>query len=103
MTIRMTKAWQALNDAQVQRLSGQLGVYQVGTIDGTVSFIGLKKGLFTASGKACCGEVSFNGLQVPASVYESVEHEAELLAQPSQWSLRVNSSVFSQPLATSVR
>ena len=53
----------------------------------TVSFIGLKKGLFTASGRACCGAVSFSDLQVPASVCEGVEYDAELLTQPAQWSL----------------
>lgn len=53
----------------------------------TVTFIGLKKGLFTASGKACCGEVSFNDLDVPAEIYRSIDHDAELLSRPSQWAL----------------
>ena len=55
--------------------------------DRTVTFIGLKKGLFTGSGKACCGEICFNDLQLPRQVYESVEPDAELLCRPSQWSL----------------
>ena len=37
--------------------------------DLTVSFIGLKQGLFTADGPDCCGEVRFEGLEVPAAVY----------------------------------
>ena len=55
--------------------------------DHTVSFIGLKKGMFTASGKACSGEVLFEDLGVPAKVFDSVSVEAELLSQPSQWRL----------------
>ena len=35
----------------------------------TVSFIGLKQGLFTADGPDCCGRVVFEGLDVPAAVY----------------------------------
>ncbi len=53
----------------------------------TVSFIGLKKGMFTGSGKACSGEISFHDLGVPPQAYESVEPAAELLCYPSQWSL----------------
>lgn len=53
----------------------------------TVSFIGLKKGLFTASGKACSGEISFSDLGVPLQAYEAVEPAAELLCYPVQWSL----------------
>jgi NAD(P)H-hydrate epimerase len=45
----------------------------------TVSFIGLKAGLFTGSGKACCGEVIFNSLGVPEQIYENVEATAVLL------------------------
>ncbi len=39
--------------------------------DLTVTFIGLKQGLFTAEGKGCCGEIIFNALDVPAKVYAS--------------------------------
>jgi hydroxyethylthiazole kinase-like uncharacterized protein yjeF len=53
----------------------------------TVSFIGLKKGMFTGSGKACCGVISFDDLGLPAEVYESVEPDAELLCHSSQWAL----------------
>lgn len=35
----------------------------------TVCFIGLKQGMFTASGPDCCGEIHFDALQVPAVIY----------------------------------
>lgn len=35
----------------------------------TLSFIGLKQGMFTADGPDCCGEVFFDALAVPARVY----------------------------------
>jgi NAD(P)H-hydrate epimerase len=35
----------------------------------TVSFIGLKQGMFTGQGPQCCGRVHFDGLEVPATVY----------------------------------
>ena len=47
--------------------------------DVTVTFIALKTGLFTASGKACCGEVVFDSLDVPDAVYEAEVPLAELL------------------------
>jgi len=53
----------------------------------TVTFIGLKKGLFTGSGKACCGDIHFNDLGLPEEIYASVEPDAELLSDPSQWTL----------------
>ncbi len=53
----------------------------------TITFIGLKKGMFTGSGKACCGEISFDDLGLPKQAYESVEPDAELLCHSSQWSL----------------
>jgi hydroxyethylthiazole kinase-like uncharacterized protein yjeF len=37
--------------------------------DATISFIGLKQGMFTGSGPDCCGEIRFDALQVPAMVY----------------------------------
>ena len=37
----------------------------------TVSFIGLKQGLFTGDGPAVCGRVEFSALEVPARVYAS--------------------------------
>ncbi|MCK5003066.1 MAG: NAD(P)H-hydrate dehydratase [Gammaproteobacteria bacterium] len=55
--------------------------------DMTVTFIALKVGLFTASGKACCGEVIFNSLDVPESVYETELPVAELLISPENYTL----------------
>lgn len=42
----------------------------------TVSFIGLKQGLFTAEGPHCCGEIMFHGLRAPAEVYLPVLPDA---------------------------
>ena len=38
----------------------------------TMTFIGLKQGLFTGQGPDYCGEVSFDGLEVPDDVYRRV-------------------------------
>jgi len=38
----------------------------------TTSFIGLKRGQFTGKGPVCCGDIVFDGLDVPAEVYERV-------------------------------
>jgi NAD(P)H-hydrate epimerase len=38
--------------------------------DATVSFIGLKQGLFAGEGPECCGRVYFDRLDVPPGVYE---------------------------------
>lgn len=35
----------------------------------TISFIGLKQGMFTGAGPAQCGDISFDGLDVPAVIY----------------------------------
>jgi NAD(P)H-hydrate epimerase len=37
--------------------------------DATISFIGLKQGLFTGQGPDCCGDISFDALEVPARIY----------------------------------
>jgi len=37
----------------------------------TVSFIGLKRGMFTADAVDCCGEIRFDALEVPAAIYAS--------------------------------
>jgi len=37
--------------------------------DATISFIGLKQGLFTADGPEMCGRVHFDTLQIPAKIY----------------------------------
>jgi len=47
--------------------------------DATVCFIGLKLGMFTASGKACCGEIIFDDLSLPEVLYDSVPERALLL------------------------
>ena len=39
--------------------------------EATISFIGLKLGLFTGEGPACTGEIFFDGLEVPAAVFAS--------------------------------
>ena len=39
--------------------------------DLAISFIGLKRGMFTADAVDCCGEVYFDALEVPAAVYAS--------------------------------
>jgi NAD(P)H-hydrate epimerase len=38
----------------------------------TVTFIGVKQGLLTAQGPACCGQIHFAGLDVPDPVYQQV-------------------------------
>lgn len=47
----------------------------------TLSFIGLKRGLFTHQARDFCGEILFDDLQVPADVYHHIEPDAHLL----QW------------------
>ncbi|MCG6867365.1 MAG: NAD(P)H-hydrate dehydratase [Gammaproteobacteria bacterium] len=46
----------------------------------TVSFIGLKQGLFTGFGKACCGQVRFSDLGVPEAVYDVVRPSSVLIS-----------------------
>ncbi|MCU0809179.1 MAG: NAD(P)H-hydrate dehydratase [Candidatus Contendobacter sp.] len=38
----------------------------------TITFIGLKQGLFTGQGPACCGEVHFADLDVPPDLYRAI-------------------------------
>jgi len=45
----------------------------------TVSFIGLKQGLFTAEANDVCGELIFANLDLPADIYEQVECDAHLI------------------------
>ena len=47
--------------------------------DATLSFIGLKRGLFTGAGPECCGEVLFDDLGAPAGLYQEVEAGAALI------------------------
>lgn len=44
----------------------------------TVSFIGLKRGMFTGDGPDRCGRVYFDDLSVPAAIYERVAPDAVL-------------------------
>lgn len=47
--------------------------------DATVTFIGLKRGLFTADGPEHCGEVLFDDLGAPAAAYSRPAAAAQLL------------------------
>ena len=50
--------------------------------DATLTFIGLKQGLFTGEGRACCGAIHFDALGIPAVIYSS-----EILsARRADWS-----------------
>ena len=51
--------------------------------EATVTFIGLKAGLFTGDGPQYCGEVIFSDLGVPKDLYNSVDPRAERI----DWSL----------------
>jgi len=47
--------------------------------DLTITFIGVKQGLMTASGPDYCGELGFNDLQVDPAIYQHVSASATLL------------------------
>ncbi len=49
--------------------------------DFTLSFIALKKGLFTYQAADYCGEIFFDNLGLPESIYQQVEADAVLLKQ----------------------
>lgn len=44
MNLRLEKPWQDLTDERLQRLPGQLGVYQLGDAEGRVVYIGFAGG-----------------------------------------------------------
>ena len=44
MAVRMTKAWTPLTPENVGKLTGQLGVYELGNGDGDILFIGFAGG-----------------------------------------------------------
>lgn len=44
MAIRLDKDWIDLTDENVQKLAGQLGVYQLGNADGDILYIGVAGG-----------------------------------------------------------
>lgn len=80
---------EAVNDARKPVVSVDIpsGLYaDTGIIAGaaiqaeyTVSFIGLKQGLFTAQGRDVCGEILFDDLDVPHELYARVAPQAHLL------------------------
>lgn len=37
--------------------------------DATLSFIGLKQGMFTGAGPDCCGEIHYDALEIPARIF----------------------------------
>ena len=47
--------------------------------DTTLTFIGLKRGLFTAQGPEFCGEILFSDLGMPADIHASVSAAARLI------------------------
>ena len=47
--------------------------------DSTVTFIGRKRGLYTASGVRCAGRVVFEDLAVPADIYPACEAGVQLM------------------------
>ena len=47
--------------------------------DVTVTFIGLKVGLFTGQGRGCSGDIVVDDLQVPNEIYSKVPSQARLL------------------------
>ena len=49
----------------------------------TISFIGLNRGLFTAQGPDCCGELVFNDLQIPSSLESRVPSTVKRLVLSS--------------------
>ncbi len=62
-------------------LHADSGVIQGAAVEAdiTVCFIGFKQGMFTASGKQCCGEVIFDDLSVPESILQQQTPSAYLL------------------------
>ena len=49
----------------------------------TMTFIGLKSGLFTGAGRDHAGEIHFNDLDVPPDIYGKVPHSAQRLTEQS--------------------
>ncbi|MEP6880690.1 MAG: NAD(P)H-hydrate dehydratase [Dokdonella sp.] len=47
--------------------------------DATISFVGWKRGLFTADGVDCCGEVRLDRLDIPSEIFDGVSADAQLL------------------------
>ena len=53
--------------------------------DLTVTFIGLKRGLFTAQARDYCGEIRFNDLQVPPEVYQQLNEKPQTRLIPGDF------------------
>lgn len=53
----------------------------------TVSFVGLKQGMFTGAGRDCCGEIYFAGLDIPEQVYRQIACDTTRMDYASQSSL----------------
>lgn len=51
--------------------------------DQTITFIGLKQGLFTHAASAHCGDITLNDLDIPSAVINKCEHSGELLTWES--------------------
>ncbi|MFK7731219.1 MAG: NAD(P)H-hydrate epimerase, partial [Pseudomonadales bacterium] len=63
--------------------------------DCTVSFVALKSGLLTGSGRACCGDIFFTDLAIPAAVFAGTEPRAEILNLAEQLAARPQRAVDS--------
>ena len=50
----------------------------------TITFIGLKAGLFTGAGPECAGLLRFSDLGMPASIYRGIEPRARRMRQSAQ-------------------
>jgi len=46
----------------------------------TISFIGLKQGLFTGVGRDYCGDIYFSGLDIPKTIIDRVQPSCEVIA-----------------------
>lgn len=51
--------------------------------DVTITFVGMKQGLLTSEGPDVCGELVFSDLEIPASVYDSIEPAAQRISLAS--------------------
>ncbi len=49
----------------------------------TITFIGLKQGLFTGDAPDCCGEIYFSSLDVPEDLYKKVPTTTTLMQNPN--------------------
>ncbi len=65
------------------------------TADCTISFVALKGGLLTASGRACCGDIVLSDLAIPAAVFADTEPLAQILNLPEQLAARPRRAIDS--------